>query len=135
MSDSPENDAAMMELQAMIAKIIELPNLGKKAAPDVAKVMRRDIEGTIARGTTSEGHPWKHTQEGEKPLQHAADALRVAAIGDVIYTRIVGVEARHHKGHVKGGLKRTILPVKKVPPRMAALIQKVLSDAFLEAVR
>jgi hypothetical protein len=132
---SPENDAAMSELQAMINKIIELPELGKKAAPDVAKVVRRDIEGTISRGTSSEGHPWRPTQEGKKPLQHAAQALRSASIGDVIYVRLVGVEARHHKGRVKGGQKRQILPVAGVPPRMAALIQKVLSDAFLEAIR
>jgi hypothetical protein len=136
MTTSPENAVAMAELQAMINKIIELPDLGKKAAPNVAKVVRRDIEGTIARGTTSEGNPWKRTEHGDKPLKNAAQALRVASISDVIYARIVGVEARHHKGAVKGGVKRSILPARNndIPARMAALIRRVLEEEFLEAI-
>lgn len=130
-----ENAAAMAEMQAMIDKIYALTDLGNKAAPSVAKVVRRDIEGTIARGLTSEGNPWKRTQDGDRPLKNAAQALRVASIGSVIYARIVGVEARHHKGRVKGGQKRSILPVKGVPPRMALAIKAALDAAFLEVMR
>jgi hypothetical protein len=125
----------MAELQGMIDKIYALTDLGKEAAPSVAKVVRRDIEGTIARGVSSEGHPWKPTLDGKKPLQHAAQALRVASVGSVIYARVVGVEARHHKGRVKGGQKRTILPVDGVPPRMAAAIKLALDETFLEVMR
>lgn len=132
---SSENAAAMSELDAMIAKISALPDLAVMAAPRIAEVMRRDIEGTIDRAMSSEGEPWKPTAEGQKPLQHAAKALRVAAIGPVIYARLTGVEARHHLGRVRGGVKRSIIPTQGLPPRMAAEVQVVLEQTFSEVMR
>lgn len=123
------------QLDAMIASIRKIPELGRTAAPDVARVVRAELERTIAAGTTPNGEQWKPTKEGARPLQNAANALHVAAVGSTVYVLLTGPEARHHLGRARGGIAREILPTsRKLPPPMAAAINDELTKHFRAAV-
>lgn len=123
------------EIQDMIEAIRRVSQLGRTAAPDVAVAVEADIRRTITQGTTPDGVPWKPTQKGERPLQHATRALGVAAIGGTVYVRLTGPEAMHHKGSARGGIRRQVIPdSRQIPSRMAAEIKAVLVQHFDAAV-
>jgi hypothetical protein len=130
-----DNASGFAALDAMIATIQKLPGMAERAAPDVADVVEQEIRRTIAGGTTAYGVKWKLTQRGEQPLQHAAEALKVAAIGSTIYARLLGPEARHHRGNARGGVARNILPIRVIPGPMAERISDVLTEHFQRAVK
>lgn len=118
-----------------IKQIRSLEGLGVKVAPDVAVVIEADLRRSIQEGATPDGVKWKPTQEGNAPLQHAAKALYVAAVGGKVFVRIKGPEARHHAGTARGRIKRQVIPSgATVPARMAAEIRAVLDRAFTEAM-
>ena len=125
----------LAELDALIARVRKLPELAQRAAPDVARVVEAELHRTIAAGTTPYGEPWKLTQDGAKPLVHAADALAVVAVGTTIYVRLTGPEARHHLGRGRGGVKREVIPTRGIPPRMAAPIRAAIGRCFTELVK
>src|SRR5262245_33325304 len=116
----------MAQLDAMIATVAKLPELARTAAPDVADAVRSELERTIAAGTTPDGKPWDRTEDGQQPLQHAAKALRVVAVGTTIYVRLTGPEARHHLGRARGGKVRQVIPVGKIPERMGDSVRNAL---------
>jgi hypothetical protein len=123
------------ELDAMIARIRKLPQLGRMAAPEVARAVEAEAERTIAAGTTPDGTPWAPKKSGEgQPLANAAKALGVVALGSTIFMKLNGPEARHHLGRVKGGTARQIIPTKDIPPPMAAAIREVLTRKFVEVM-
>jgi len=124
------------EFERMLATIRALPELGKRAAPDVATAIENELRRTIAAGTAPDGTPWKPTQEGETPLRNAAAAMGVAAVGPTIYVRLTGPEARHHIGSARGGVRRQVIPGRDgLPPVMAAAVRVVLTRHFQELVR
>lgn len=118
------------ELDAMIARIRELPMLAKSAAPDVARAVQAELHRTISAGTTPDGKPWAPTQAGGKPLAGAADALTVVAVGSTVIVKLRGPEARHHLGWARGGIERPIIPSKTIPPAMAQAVKAVLVKHF-----
>lgn len=124
--------AATEALDAMIAATSGLTTLVDDAMPALAKSVRARIEETIAAGTTSYGEPWAPKQDGGQPLVNAASAVAVAAVGRTIYVRVMGVEARHHIGSVKGKRKRAIIPERGLPSAMANNMRAVLQRAFEE---
>jgi hypothetical protein len=122
------------QLQSIIERVKAIGNLAEIAAPDVARAVEIDLRLSIADGTTPYGEKWKLTQEHQQPLQNAMKALHVAAVGGTIYVRLTGPEARHHRGAVRGGVRRQVIPSNgKIPDRMAARIRKVLEEHFEEA--
>lgn len=125
----------LAQLDAMIARVRKLPELAKRAAPDVAIVVESELHRTIAAGTTPYGEAWKLTQDGSRPLTHAAQALAVVAVGSTIYVRLTGPEARHHLGRGRGGVKREVIPTRGLPPRMAAPIRAALARCFTDLAR
>lgn len=122
------------QLDAYIARVRALPELARTAAPDVARVVERELRKTISAGTTPDGKPWPLTKDGEKPLTNAAGALNVVAVGTTIYARISGPEARHHLGRARGGIERQILPKDSIPAAMSVAISAELAKHFTEAV-
>lgn len=117
------------ELDAMIAKCRALPKLAKRAAPDVAEAVRKAILETVNAGADTEGKPWAPRKDGGRPLEHAAAAVKVAAVGTRILARVAGPEARHHSGRAKGGTMRGIIPT-RLTPRIADAARKVLAEHF-----
>jgi hypothetical protein len=116
----------------MIASTRSLSSLVEDSMPALTRVVRQDIERTIAAGTTSYGEPWAPKQDGSRPLVNAANALTVVPNGRTIYVQLTGAEARHHLGRVKGRRKRGIIPERGLPSSMANDMRAVLQRAFEE---
>lgn len=124
----PDGRAA---LDAQIKRLRSLPRaLTRDAAPKIAKAVELEIRAQIARGVGPDGKPWKATEAGGRPLRHAAEHVTVVAVGDVIVVRVDGVEARHHLGAVKGGVKRPIIPTGALPDPIARAIGRVIAEQF-----
>jgi hypothetical protein len=123
------------QLDAMIATISKLPELGKRAAGDVALAVETELRRTIAAGTTPDGRPWQLTKDGTRPLSGAAQALAVVPVGTTIYVRLTGPEARHHHGRGRGGVAREVIPTKTIPAPMANAIRAELARHFGEVTR
>lgn len=126
--------AATDALGAMIASVRSMETLVADAMPAITKAVRADQERTINAGTTAYGQKWEATKTGEQPLQNATKALTVMSVNKTIYITLDGPEARHHKGRVKGGRKRAIIPERGLPSAMADSIRAALQRAFDEAV-
>lgn len=126
-------EAGADSLGAMIAKLKALPRvLVKDMMPAIAEIMREDLKATIAAGTTPEGEPWKPRKaDGSRPLEGAAKALHVAAVGASVFVRLTGINAKHHWGAVRGGTKRRIIYTgTTLPPRVLAKIQALATERF-----
>lgn len=117
-------------LDAHIARIRALPELGRRAAPEVAEAIKLELQRQIAAGVDPEGNPWVQTEDGRKPLATAADALTVGAQGSTVIMRLRGHIARHHLGRVKGGIVRRVLPTTTIPAPLARVITRVLAERF-----
>jgi hypothetical protein len=128
------NAAAMATLDAWIARVRALPELGVRAAPDVAEMIGDELRRTIAAGQSPDGTPLKLTTEGEVPLTGAAKALGVAAVGGTVYVRLRGIEAAHHLGRVRAGHARHLIPVGALPPVMVDRVGKILAEHFTDTM-
>lgn len=117
-------------LRAQIARLRKLEGLTKDVAPKVARAVERELRAQIAAGKGPDGKPWKPRQDGGQPLRNAASALSVRAVGDVIVVRLDGVEARHHLGAVRGGVRRQIIPTGSMPDAVSRAIEQVVTREF-----
>lgn len=117
-------------LRAQIARLRKLSGLTKDVAPKVARAVERELRAQIAAGKGPDGKPWKRRQDGGQPLRNAAAALSVRAVGDVIVVRLDGVEARHHLGAVRGGVRRQIIPTGSMPDALTRAIEEVVTREF-----
>lgn len=128
------NDKAFADLQAMIDKTAELPELPERAAPAAAEAIYETTAKTVERGTTPYGQPWplvrSGPRKGQKALRNAMQAVFVTAVGAKIFVRVRGIERRHSIGAVKGRVKRQIIPGKKIPNDMAQDIQAALARTY-----
>jgi hypothetical protein len=123
------------ELDAHIARVRQLPGLVKTAAPEVARVVERELRAQIARAQTPDGAPWAPRQDGGQPLEAADKALAVVAVGKRVFARLTGHIARHHKGIARGGIVRQILPGSgKLPQKLAQAVADELAVQFKKAV-
>jgi len=117
-------------LDRQIRRIRELGQLAEESAPAVAAAVKKEVTAQIARGVGPDGKPWKPTKSGEKPLQNAGKALTVRAVGPVVVLRLTGYHARHHLGAVKGGVRRPILPTRRIPDPVTRAIKTVVTRQF-----
>lgn len=124
------NNAALAAMDAMIARIRSIPELGKRAAPDVANMIHAELQRTIGAGQSPDGTPLKLTLEGDVPLTGAAKVLGVGAVGATVYVRLRGIEAAHHRGVTRGNIARHLIPVDVMPPRMAQMTHTILAEHF-----
>jgi len=121
-------------LDDYIARIRALPELGRRAAPAVAQAVELELKRQIAAGVDPDGKSWQPTEDGRKPLETAAAALTVGAQGSTVIMRLHGHIARHHRGRVRGGVVRRILPTSAIPAPMIRVIHEVLADEFREVM-
>lgn len=129
----------LAQLEAMRAKLAALPGMIGRAAPAIAEALDAELQRNIAADVAPSGVAWKPTQDGRDPLTNAGRALIVKAIrtaaATVVLARLVGVEARHHIGSIRGSSKanwlaRPILPNAKIPKPVASAIHAVLQMEF-----
>lgn len=117
-------------LDAHIARIRQLGELAKNAAPQVASALEREIGAQVAAGADPTGKAWPKTQAGTAPLRGAAKAVRVRAIGSVVVETVEGHHALHHQGRARGGVRRQILPTSGIPAPVERAITKVVTGEF-----
>ncbi len=117
-------------LEAHIARLRQLPGLVQRAAPEIARAVELELRLQIGAGVDPSGKALVRTAEGKQPLRGAAAALEVHVVGTVVVCSLTGVEARHHLGWVKGGIRRQILPTGRIPDPMTRAIRKVCVKHF-----
>jgi hypothetical protein len=130
--DAANNDA-IAQLDELIERVRTLPKVIDAALPEVACEWKTMLQASIAAGLSPTGEPWKLTAEGKKPLAGAAadGKLGVANIGRNIYVRLMGVEARHHRGSARGRIKRqVILAGDELPPAYRDVVVRLLRKHF-----
>ena len=111
-----DNEAAMYELDAQIARLQAVANLPRLAAPACAAELRVVMERQVNAGVNPQGEEWApRKKDGAQPMQNAAQALTVVPIGSKVFARLKGVEVLHHRGLAKGGVKRVVIPTREVP--------------------
>lgn len=126
-----DNSAANAQLLEWIERVNGLPAaLTTEAAPEIAEVCKEIIGGNIRAGRSPDGQAWELTAEGKRPLRFAEKALSSHAFGTRVVMMLKGPEALHHKGQVSGGIRRQILPTRRVPQSMTEAIRLVLGERF-----
>lgn len=124
----------MATLEAMAARLRALgPRVIEGALPDLVEAIRNELQLAVNGAQSADGKAWKPRQAGGPALVNAMGAVHVAALDRMIVIRVTGPEARHHRGRVKGGLARPILPASALPPAWARAIKRVLDRRFAEA--
>lgn len=124
----------MIELESWIGKLEALERM--QAAPLIQAALAEYARETIAAGTDALGNPWKPKADGSKPLANAAGAISTYTSGNRAGIQLTGIEVRHHRGWVKGGIKRPIIPTTPLLPyALNRKIVKKLSDKFQEIMR
>lgn len=109
----------------------DLPKeLVQGAAPEVAKALESDIQGSIAAGRAPDGAAWQLKKDGGKPLQNAGSHVTVDVVGTVVLVKLTGDDVRHHKGTARGGIRRQVLPTRKIPESVSRAISKVFGKTF-----
>lgn len=117
-------------MQSIIDRLRELGQSTETIAADIAPELRAELEQNIGAARAPDGSAWKPTLEGAAPLQNAAAALGVAAVGTKVIAAVRGIEARHHYGTVKGKVARPILPTSKLPPQIVELVTRIAQQRF-----
>jgi hypothetical protein len=123
------------ELDDMLARIRGLSELTLGSAPAVADAVETVIRKQIKQGRSAEGETWQKTKEGGRPLQRAEKALAVVAVGQTVFARLTGPEARHNSGTARGGVVRPILPVEGLPRDMVEAIRDAVVAEFKDRVQ
>lgn len=129
MSDGPES------LTPLIERLRELGTLPEQAAPRVAEAMLQEVTRTIAAGTAPDGTPWAPTKAGERPLRGAAKALSASASGTVALLTLSGPEVLHHEGRAKGGVRRQILPSRKLNAPIVRALKRIIAEETQRILR
>lgn len=126
------NEAALAELQAQIDRIKSLRLIASEVAPDVADELRTEILRTANAGQAPDGTPWEKTKDGRTPLRNVAKRLNVRALGTVVLAVLTGASALHHLGRAAGGIKRQVLPSRKLPGAATEAIKRAITKRVKE---
>lgn len=122
-------------LDSWIARLRELPKFADRAAGEVAPVLEQELLANVANGVGPDGQAWPLTQDGRVALQGARRGLTVRAVGSVVVARLEGIYARHHRGAVRGGVRRPILPSGKTPATIVRAVREVVTREFQRTMR
>lgn len=128
------NATALARLNAQIARVRTLPSTLPQIAARAAVKVRAILAANVAAGRGPDGKPWQKTQDGKPALTSAMSAVDVRAVGSAIVIAVDGVEARHHQGAVRGGVRREIIPSRTLPDAMAQALDEVAQEVLAEAM-
>jgi hypothetical protein len=115
----------MATLEEIEARIRAMPEgVVRESGPVIADQIKELLLVTMRAQQTPDGKPWPKRLKGIGPvLVNAADALRVTAYGPQIFIRLLGIEARHHYGSIRGSVVRQqILRGRRYSPKIARAI-------------
>lgn len=127
-----DNAEGLYAIDEQIARLRAVAEMTRAAAPGCAEALEEYLTRQIAAGHAPDGSTWApRKDDGGKPLQGAAKALVVVPVGTHILARIKGPEARHHKGFVKGGTVRQILPTTEIPSALWRTLDAVIKETFV----
>jgi hypothetical protein len=133
--------SGMKDLDGLIKRFVELPEAVTEHVPAAAKAAEQELLKTIRAGTDPYGEPWLPVQTGDRKGQqamvNASKALTTTTVGNKIFFKLKAPEARHHRGWVKGGVKRPVIPEKgqRLPAKMREAIFDVVREAFSDEIR
>lgn len=130
-----DNAAAFAALQRKVQQLRDVPNLARKAAPEVAERVAKIIRRNIDVGVGPDGKSWQRTAEGDRPLKNAAQAVTVAAIGTLVQVRLSGHHVYHHYGKTRGAVKRPVIPWKLEPGPLTEAIEDTLREHVREGLK
>lgn len=124
-------DNGYAKLDGMLARVRALDGVVERAMPAIRAGIAAELRRQIASGEKPTGKPWKKTADGEQALKNAAAAITIGLDGLDIRVTLSGVEARHHYGWVRGGVKRQVLPKPgTIPDAFATVINDALGHEF-----
>jgi hypothetical protein len=108
----------------MIRRVRGLPDAFDEAAPEIARMAKRETDRAIDESHSLDGKPWKPTKAGTKPLAYAAKAVRTYVDGQWVIIELSGYEVFHNYG-TKRVPARPILPsVDGMPLKLGIAIRK-----------
>lgn len=114
----------VIEAKRAMLRLVADGALSDAAVADVATAVDKFVKGTIAAGTDSYGVPWQPKKDGTPFRFVKTSDVVTGSIGRTIITRIKTREAvLHHYGFARGGVKRPILPIGKLPPKLISAIR------------
>lgn len=124
------NATAMSALDAHIARVRTLPLAVPEIARHAADEIRAILSRNIAAGVGPDGKPWPKTLDGHAPLANAMQSIDVRASGASIVIVVDGVEARHHLGMVRGGVRRELIPTSRIPGPMIEALSRLTAEVL-----
>lgn len=102
---------ALRELAERVRRVERAgQDVAEAAAPGVLEAVRE----TARAGMTPEGEAWAPTQDGKRPLEHAAEAISVSVGGDTEAVILLEVKGHHYFHHFGVGAGRQRQPGKKL---------------------
>jgi hypothetical protein len=120
------------KLDEWIKMLRELPEeTARGALPEVAEALREDLEATAGAGRAPDGSPWPPKKEdGGQALVGVTEDVDVSIVGTVVLVKLSGKFVRHHRGMARGGVRRQVIPTRKVPDAVGRAINKALVKSF-----
>ena len=124
------SEAGRAALDQYISQIREFPNLGKTAAPRVAKTLEAGISASVGAGAAPDGSPWQPTLKGDKP--QLGSKIDYVVAGSTITIRLRGKSFLHHTGRARGHIVRRVIPTESLPASLSAAVAKELAAVMGE---
>ncbi len=121
MSDA-DADASLL---AMLDSLHAFPErFARESVPRIGQAILAAVQATAGAGETPEGVAWAPKKTGGQALESAPGKIRLITGPRKISLELTGPTALHHRGWVRGGTRRQVLPVGNMPPGVEAAAKK-----------
>jgi len=123
-------------LAQMVAQLNALPgHFERESLPAIGKAILAAVQATASAGTTPEGVAWAPKQAGGQALASAPGKITLTTATGKISLALAGPIALHHKGWVRGGTRRQVLPVGNMPAAIEAAAKKAADSEIKRLLR
>lgn len=124
----------MSSLQEMQQAFAAMGALARDTAVRAAPLVETALRETARAGTDPLGKAWPPKLDGSAPLEHAAEAISVKAVGPIVRATLTGPTVWHHFGGGRNP-RRPVLPDPgTIPPSIETALRKAATLAFDAAV-
>ena len=130
-----EAQAAILEIEDWIRKLEDLEHM--EVSELIRKALVDHAVATTTAATDADGRKWAPRKaDGGRPLVGALNAVSSYVTDKTAGVKVSGINARHHRGWIRGGVKRGIIPTRSsLPQQLNLRIIKRLSDRFVEIMK